>query len=106
DIIKKVPETIGNELNNFNPTITPILDLSSVNAGARSISSLFPTDRISADVSITQARVLSSAEEDRMNEISLTDTIMKPAEIRFEQTINAPKALSTNDIYRQTKSQI
>lgn len=87
-----------------NPVITPVLDLTKVKAGAATLDSLMSLSVITPDVSIAQARMISTttdlAGEDK------TPAYTGPTEVKFEQNIFSPEALSTNDIYRNTKSQI
>lgn len=90
-------------MDEFNPTITPVLDLTGVNNDAKALKSIFGSSPMSTDFAYNQARVISNAESDRVNsEAAGAGT----TEVNFNQTINAPTPLSTNDIYRQTRSQI
>ena len=93
------------DINEFNPTITPVLDLSKVQEGAGNISGILGTSTISPTVSTNQAVVISAAAA-AVASGEGTVGASGPTEVNFNQTINAPKALSTNDIYRNTKSQI
>jgi phage-related protein len=88
------------DLDSLNPTITPILDLSDVQKDAKKINDLF-------DTSVASGYNKASALATQANQTSSGDT-SKPttSEVKFEQNIYAPSALSTNDIYRQTRSQI
>jgi tape measure domain-containing protein len=90
-------------MDEFNPTITPVLDLTGVNNDAKALKSIFGSSPMSTDFAYNQARVISNAESERVNsEAAGAGT----TEVNFNQTINAPTPLSTNDIYRQTRSQI
>lgn len=91
-------------MNEFNPTITPVLDLTKVNAEAKNLDRYLNISAIQPTVSMSRANVIAST-------ASLTDTetdegISEPKDVSFIQNIYAPEALSTNDIYRNTKSQI
>lgn len=80
-----------------SPTIRPVLDLSNVQSGARTIRSLFTDD------------ILTQAGEIAATEIGGDDadaTTAGDGSVVFNQTINAPEQLSTADIYRQTRNQI
>jgi len=81
----------------INPTITPVLDLTQVQADAKKLQKMLPAN------STMQAGIIAGYNQDRAE---VTDHTAKPAEINFNQTINAPKQLSTVDIYRQTRNQI
>jgi tape measure domain-containing protein len=88
----------------FNPTITPVLDLTNVRVGAREISGLISsTDGINATVSTGQAQTIAVTE---LNTDSIPTSQNGSNELRFEQNIYAPTQLSVSDIYRQTRNQI
>ena len=92
-------------IDEFNPTITPILDLSLVQSGAKGLSGMLGNKAFDANLSVQAANDISRATLVSNDEPeALTST--GPTEIKFEQNIYAPKELSTNDIYRNTKGQI
>jgi hypothetical protein len=92
-------------MDDFNPTITPVLDLSNVQNGSRFIGSMLGSSTIGANVSFGKASAISG-----MQNQNTKNTAVKVSpqvnEIKFEQTINSPVALSTSEIYRNTKTQI
>lgn len=91
----------------FNPKITPVLDLSKVQAGASNIAKLMDLAPITADISTTNASTLSTSIADALSAAAAAPvTAPASSDVIFSQTINAPAALSTNEIYRNTKSQI
>lgn len=100
--LSRVSDDLGN-MDEFNPTITPVLDLTSVQSDARTLNSIFSSSSLAASLSYGQARAISTAEAQRMNAEAPTSNSQ---EVNFNQVINSPTALSTNDIYRQTRSQI
>lgn len=90
----------------FSPTITPVLDISQIAADASKITEALGTSTIAPTVSLNQASSLSNDETTRRDsgdgsEFGGSQTILK-----FEQTNTSPTALSTVDIYRNTKNQI
>jgi len=88
----------------FNPTITPVLDLTNVRVGAREISGLISsTNGINATVSTGQAQTIAVTQ---LNNDSIPTSQNGSNELRFEQNIYAPTQLSVSDIYRQTRNQI
>lgn len=93
-------------MSEFRPTITPVLDLSSVTRDAKAIHTLFDVKELVPSVSYSQASALSAAETAQAESASTADTYDGPREIKFEQNNYSPEALSTGDIYRGTKSQI
>jgi hypothetical protein len=80
----------------FNPVVTPVIDLTNVRAGASAIGGLLGAN------SYLQAGAIANSQQ--YTEDSIVGA--GPTEIKFEQTINAPTQLSTADIYRQTRNQI
>ena len=83
----------------FNPTITPILDLTAVAQSARELSGY-----IEPSYSYAQASTIAATPT---NQPDSTDTTAAVAgQVSFEQNIYAPQQLSTGDIYKQTRNQI
>lgn len=113
DMIAKLNESLTQvslaiaNAEEFNPTITPVLDMTNVERGAARMSSLIGTPVIDTAVSFGQAAslaVASRAEEQAL--LTSIDTTPQPTEVNFNQTINSPTALSVNDIYRNSQSLI
>lgn len=92
-------------MGELSPVITPVLDLTKVKAEARTLDSLMAASTITPDVSYQNARLISTT-SDLESDGSDSPAYSGPTEVKFEQNIYAPTALSTNDIYRSTKSQI
>lgn len=92
------------DLDEFNPTITPVLDLTKVRSQANTIGKYLKVADIQADLSMAQARVLASTAV--MSTESTATAAPVVTSITFEQINNSPKALSTTDIYRNTRSQL
>lgn len=92
------------DVNEFNPTITPVLDLSNVQKDAKAITGLLGQQNIAA-TSLAQANGIALATQPDESQDD-EDLPTGPTEVNFNQTINAPTRLSTADIYRGTKSQI
>lgn len=98
--LSKIPDAIK-DIPEFAPTITPVLDLTNVRNGARNINGLLG----GTSLAYQQARVISSATNDRADDLVAAGPVV-PTEIKFEQNNYSPEALSTADIYRQTRNQI
>jgi len=102
--------TLGNMADAFtgiaeiNPTIAPVLDLSSVEQQAGRLNDILSAQTLDASISAGQASSLSLATTTQL--ASATQSKSGVRNITFEQIINAPTALSNADIYRQTRSQI
>lgn len=90
----------------LQPTITPVLDLSNVRREAVKMGGLLATDKLRAGVSYDSARGISRV-TDKATDIS-TQSPVTPIvkEIKFEQNIHSPKAISPTEVYRNTKNQL
>lgn len=106
---KAFDEGLGNLPNlaeiDIQPTITPVLDLTNVKEQAKQLQGLFGPTQLDVSTSTSQARYISHTTSNRDDDESGT-RYDGPREVKFEQNIYAPRELSTNDIYRNTKSQI
>lgn len=105
--INKSVSSIASQIQNldeFQPTITPVLDLSSVQRGAGQLSKYLTTTPISASVSASQASTLVQVTQPQ-TDVSASP-VASTTEIKFEQNVYAPTSLSVGEIYRQTKNQI
>lgn len=92
-------------MEDFNPTITPVLDLTQIAADASRIGDLIQTsDKLVPSYSLNQARVIAR-QQNAPTDTSSTETTL-PQGINFEQNIYSPTQLSTSDIYKQTRNQI
>jgi hypothetical protein len=91
-------------MEEFNPTITPVLDLTKVADEANKISGYISNATLTPAFSTAQARTIASDAQ------VVPDTTTSPTattgEVKFEQNIYAPEQLSTADIYKQTRNQI
>lgn len=92
-------------IDSFNPVITPVLDLTQVERDSQKLENLMRLSPISPAVSFDQANLISTTADITK---SATDIPAPagPTEIKFEQNNYSPTALSVNDIYRNTRSQI
>ncbi len=105
DALSHIPDTLEG-FDEFNPTITPVLDLTGVQRDAKSLNGFMGMSSIGGRVSFDQASGIAQANELARAQQGTSETISSPTEVRFEQNNYSPKALSSNDIYRQTRSQI
>ncbi len=102
--LMQIPDSLA-DMDNFNPVITPVLDLSKVQRDSNDFNRFMKISSIKAEMSFDRARVISSSTgQDATDAAQVAPT--GPTELKFEQHNYSPKALSTNDIYRNTKSQI
>ena len=87
------------DLDELNPVVTPVLDLTTLRDQAGALSGMLGTG------SYSTAQTIASST--RPSEESPTESTATPTgDITFEQNIYAPKQLSTADIYKQTRNQI
>jgi tape measure domain-containing protein len=101
---QKVSDVLG-DMDEFNPTITPVLDLTDIHSKAKQLGKIFGDRPVLGNVSYVQARGISNSTESKEDSVN-SRASSGPTQVIFEQTINAPTELSVADIYRQTKSQI
>ena len=89
----------------IQPVITPVLDLSSVKKNAGQIGAMLGNRPISIDSAYSKAAAIANA---RLAAQEVTDTPVAeaPRAVTFNQYNNSPKALSSAQIYRQTKNQL
>lgn len=99
----RLMDASGIEDLNPRPTITPVLDLSLAEAQARGLSDLLGGD-LNVGTSMTQAAGLAMLDEAlrgvKSGESGPTTSVT------YVQNNNSPKALSSAEIYRQTKNLI
>lgn len=94
-------------MDQFSPTITPVLDLTNVVRGASQLNSILPGSNMTASLSYNQAALIAtSSNQDGTTSGTIDTASLAPREIKFEQNNYSPEALSTADIYRQTRNQI
>ena len=91
-------------MDEFNPTITPVLDLTRVQQDAAGLLSMFGTNTLTPEFSYDQARVIASTDVSQNGSDSIES--LGPRTVVFEQNNYSPEALSTADIYRESRSLI
>lgn len=99
---KDIPRILSDD---FNPTITPVLDLSGVTKQASGIASTFGTPVIAPTSSFDAASGISASQAVQPATVDTTIPDNTPA-LQFTQINQSPKALSTSEIYRNTKNLI
>jgi tape measure domain-containing protein len=102
--LKSVPNLLDG-LIDLDPTITPILDLSQVEAGAKQLGNLTNVVPITAAASYTQAASISVAQEEAQA-VAAKAAVEAVMPITFEQNNYSPESLSTTEIYRRTQNQL
>lgn len=90
--------------DDFQPTITPVLDLSMVEKDAMGIGSILGGASVASPVrTYNQANAIASTELEQDSGFTASGGV---TEVKFEQNNYSPESLSTADIYRQTRNQI
>lgn len=105
DTLSNLPNAID-DMKELSPTITPILDLTSVRGEALKLSSILANSTEVGLSAYDTARDISFDQLARAEAADDVSTTSEPREISFTQINQSPEALSTADIYRQTRNQI
>lgn len=104
NVLSTIPGELGN-ITDFNPTITPVLDLSDVEKNSKKLAQFFVPPNL--DPFYTQAQQLSTmTQQSAIDKVTVETQTASAGSVQFNQVNNSPKALSTADIYRQTRNQI
>jgi tape measure domain-containing protein len=108
DATEAIRTTLGeipfDDLIDTEPVITPVLDLTALQAGAAQMKGMIPTTPAVGVVSSEQAAVISRDQAVALSEepsVALGGT-----SFNFEQNNYSPKALTDIEIYRQTRNQL
>ncbi len=105
DELAKIVEDIASSMDmveDIVPTITPVLDLSGVNKDASMLDGMM-TARTGISISSDKADSLSAQRE--VSETNVTNQTINN-NFEFNQNNTSPKALSPNEIYRNTRKQL
>ncbi len=90
----------------LNPVISPVLDLSKFESDASQISNTLKVPKLNLDSTYDTANLASSAMETNRRAHEEAGYSDGGDTIVYNQYNSSPKALSTAEIYRQTKNQI
>lgn len=109
DALKKSLEGMNDILEgdmDLNPVIRPVLDLSSVEKDASSISGMLAPNALNVDKSTTRAtRLMQNSNRNDGQAGGYSDGTRETGDT-YIQNNYSPKALSASEIYRQTKNQL
>jgi len=97
---------LGSDLIDFNPTITPVLDLTQVTKDAAKISDLLSLPSFDTSSTLTSANNASSGFDSNRTDDGNEGAPAGETKYTFNQTNNSPKSLSEIEIYRQTDNLI
>ena len=99
-------KVLGSDLIDFDPTITPVLDLSQVKKNASEINDLLKMADFNVSSTYSQAKDAGSGFESNRTVDETGGSEGTGSTYTFNQINNSPKALSTVEIYRQTNNVI
>jgi CRISPR/Cas system-associated endonuclease Cas3-HD len=99
--MRDISDVVTNELDT-NPVITPILDLTQIQARSQELAALTNVP-ITASASFGLASSISSAQTATSEEIPVAPGATS---VKFEQNNYSPEALTEIEIYRQTRNQL
>lgn len=89
----------------MSPTIKPVLDLSAIQKGAELISGMLDPSALVVDTSYnTAAAIVAAQRAQTTSDPNLQDTTAAGQNITLNQYNSSPKALSTAELYRQSKN--
>lgn len=100
-------EEQGALISTVHPTITPVLDLSQIQNGVRSLDGLFGTKSFElSNVTARNARLTSASFDTPYGSQSVNQESSKSSQVvnNFTQNNYSPKSLSRTDIYRDSKN--
>lgn len=106
DTLDGLNAALGTDTMEFNPTITPVLDLSQVKKDAASMGDLLLLPAFDVSGAYANAKTTSSSFESNRKRDDEDGQNGSRTSYTFNQTNNSPKALSPIEIYRQTDNLI
>ena len=89
----------------FTPVIAPVLDLENIRTGAGKLQDMMAIQPISTASTYAQANQISAAATTATDAAGATTPASAPTLV-FEQHNTSPEALSTSEIYRNTRNQL
>lgn len=106
-VMSTADKILGDALDDFNPTITPVIDSSELRKGASDISKIFGSrsvgfGRLSGDAQLVAASRNNSSQNSSANGTSGGVNNY----INYTQNNTSPRALDDYEIYRQTRRQV
>lgn len=106
-VMSTADKILGDTLDDFNPTITPVIDSSELRKGASDISKIFGSrsvgfGRLSGDAQLVAASRNNSSQNSSANGTSGGVNNY----INYTQNNTSPRALDDYEIYRQTRRQV
>lgn len=106
DTLTGLSKVLGSDLIDFDPTITPVLDLSDIRKNAGELVSLLNVPMLDLSSSYRAAQQTSASYEQSRTDDETPDSKPKGDTYNYNQYNTSPKALSKEEIYRQTNNLI
>lgn len=104
--IGRINDALNTNLD-MNPTIRPVIDLTDIESGGRSIDSILGKKGIQLAGSVNNLSLAAARMNYQNGSGEQINNGIKPGTtITFNQTNTSPKALSPFDIYRETRNQL
>ena len=104
DTLASVSDVVDSGID-LTPTITPVLDLSSVKKDATTLDQMLSGKAITVNAATITAKQTSSEFNQNMADVQAAQND-KGDTFNFTQNNTSPKALSPAEIYRQTRNQL
>lgn len=92
--------------SDFNPTITPVLDLTEVQTQAGLLQGILASQPLTTQASLVAANTLSAETLQNERDSTTEQEPTGPRVLQIEQNNYSPEALNTAKIYRQTRNLI
>jgi hypothetical protein len=96
---------MANDMVDLNPTITPVIDLSMAQRGFDDLAAMTQAG-LSPTVATTAAATISDLSQAAASAAAGSTIVAGGTNLTFNQTNTSPVALSSAEIYRQTKNQL
>jgi tape measure domain-containing protein len=96
---------MANDMVDLNPTITPVIDLSQAQRGFDDLAAMTQAG-LSPTVATTAAATISDLSQAAASAAAGSTIVAGGTNVTFHQTNTSPVALSSAEIYRQTKNQL
>jgi len=90
----------------LNPTITPVLDLSAIQSGAAGLGNMLGAQTIAVNGTYASATAAANGYGSNQEAILAAKSEVAGGNTIYNQYNNSPKALTSAEIYRQTKNQL
>lgn len=104
--LTKLSKVLGSDLIDFDPTITPVLDLSLVKKNAADMIKMLEIPALDVSAMHSKASAAKASYDQSRSDGGSSDNEPAPTTYNFTQNNTSPKALSKTEIYRQTNNLI